>query len=225
MEIGAVADSSGLNLYALLFHMGPGDEAGKVYDVANAEWVTYVDADRDDYDIAMSELDGSGIYTAQAPNLPTGKFYRALVYDKDGAAPSSANDTYKTALNVGGNLTASAGVVDESRTWPIEKTSAGFRSPKTITLQPGFAGTLAVDLSRVLNPGTGVASVDSVTDEESQTPAIGLTNLVASGDRRHARFDVSNLSDGNSYRLKVMVGTTDGQTLPCDVLLVCEETP
>lgn len=119
----------------------------------------------------------------------------------------------------------SSTVIDDSRTWHARYSSAGYVSDEVITVQPGFSGTMAVDFTDVLNPGTVISTVDSVSDEASQSPAITIDNLAASQDKTKAHFDISDITDNKEYRLKVTVTTTDSQTLPVDCRLDGEETP
>lgn len=123
-----------------------------------------------------------------------------------------ANQT--TLLSIIGGVVPtppSAVHVSTQRTWVLGSSNENDRAPQIITMTAGAAGTLAMDFVGQLNPDTGVSSVDTVTD----TSGNGLvpTNLLPSQDRRRAHFDVTGLTAGLRYDLKVTVTTSDGQTL------------
>lgn len=104
---------------------------------------------------------------------------------------------------------ASAIVVGAERTWRV--TEADPIAPNTITEQVGVTATLAMDFSEVLNPGTSINSVDSVTDTSGN--ALVPTNLLVSQDRRNAHMDVTGLVADTLYTLKVQITSSDSQTI------------
>jgi hypothetical protein len=68
-----------------------------------------------------------------------------------------------------------------------------------------------MDFTGLLNPGTGVAGITSITDLSGE--GLVPTNSAPSQDRMQAHFDVTGLTAGKRYELRVTVSTSDGQTL------------
>lgn len=101
--------------------------------------------------------------------------------------------------------------VATARTWVVLGDGEDSYATNVITLPSGASVTLAMDFSGVLNPGTGVSSVTSVTDLSGN--ALVATSLAPSQDRRKAHFVVSGMTAGTRYELRVNVATTDSQTL------------
>lgn len=101
--------------------------------------------------------------------------------------------------------------VAPARTWNILGDGEDSYATNVITLPSGASVTLAMDFSAVLNPGTGVASVTSVTDLSGNS--LVPTSLAPSQDRRKAHFQVAGMTAGTRYELRVTVATSDSQTL------------
>lgn len=73
-EIKAKFTANAVDLYACVFN-----SLKQVYDVVGASWVTWDDANIDNYDIALSENGGGGLYFADFPVLAAG-VYTVVVY-------------------------------------------------------------------------------------------------------------------------------------------------
>jgi len=73
-EIKAKFTANVIDLYACIFN-----ELKQVYDLAGASWVTWDDANIDNYDIALSENGGGGLYFADFPVIAAG-IYTVVVY-------------------------------------------------------------------------------------------------------------------------------------------------
>ena len=105
----------------------------------------------------------------------------------------------------------SVSVVSPLRTWHILAEAESGRSGNIVSLIAGTTATLAMNFSDFLNPGTGISSVTSVTDLSGN--ALVPTDLLPSQDRQAAHFEVTGLTAGLAYELKVTVATSDGDTL------------
>ena len=110
--------------------------------------------------------------------------------------------------------------VSGSRTWTLLGDGSDWYAPNVLTLASNFSGVVAMDFSNVLNPGTGVSSVSSVTDLSGNS--LTASTLLPSQDRNAAHFTVSNLVAGTRYELLVTIGTSDGQTISGRGTLRCE---
>jgi hypothetical protein len=73
-EIKAKFTANAVDLYACVFN-----SLKQVYDVIGASWVTWDDANIDNYDIALAENGGGGLYFADFPALAAG-VYTVIVY-------------------------------------------------------------------------------------------------------------------------------------------------
>ena len=73
-EIKAKFTANAVDLYACVFN-----SLKQVYDVVGASWVTWDDANIGNYDIALSENGGGGLYFADFPALAAG-VYTVVVY-------------------------------------------------------------------------------------------------------------------------------------------------
>ena len=73
-EIKAKFTVNANDLYACVFN-----SSKQVYDVVGANWETWDDAQIDNYDIALSENGGGGLYFADFPAVATGT-YSVVVY-------------------------------------------------------------------------------------------------------------------------------------------------
>lgn len=110
--------------------------------------------------------------------------------------------------------------VSGARTWTLLGDGSDWYAPNVLTLASNFSGVVAMDFSNVLNPGTGVSSVSSVTDLSGNN--LTASTLLPSQDRNAAHFTVSNLVAGTRYDLLVTIGTSDGQTISGRGTLRCE---
>ena len=110
--------------------------------------------------------------------------------------------------------------VSGARTWTLLGDGSDWYAPNVLTLASNFSGVVAMDFSNVLNPGTGVSSVSSVTDLSGNS--LTVSTLLPSQDRNAAHFAVSNLVAGTRYDLLVTIGTSDGQTISGRGTLRCE---
>lgn len=110
--------------------------------------------------------------------------------------------------------------VSGARTWTLLGDGSDWYAPNVLTLASNFSGVVAMDFSNVLNPGTGVSSVSSVTDLSGNN--LTASTLLPSQDRNAAHFTVSNLVAGTRYELLVTIGTSDGQTISGRGTLRCE---
>ena len=129
-----------------------------------------------------------------------------------GDATQAKQDTIIAAI--GGIVPAPPSVVQvvsPARTWKLYETGEDALSPNIVTLPAGATVVLAMDFSKVLNPGTGITSVGSVTDVSVN--GLVATNKLPSQDRQSAHFTVAGLVTGKTYDFKVTVATSDGQTL------------
>lgn len=102
-------------------------------------------------------------------------------------------------------------VVSTARTWKLYETGEDALSPNIVTLPAGATVVLAMDFGKVLNPGTGITSVGSVTD--LSVNALVPTDKLPSQDRQAAHFTVTGLTAGETYDIRVTVATSDLQTL------------
>ena len=73
-EIKAKYTANAIDLYACVFN-----SLKQVYDVVGASWVTWDDANIDNYDIALAENGGGGLYFADFPVIAAGN-YTVVVY-------------------------------------------------------------------------------------------------------------------------------------------------
>jgi hypothetical protein len=101
--------------------------------------------------------------------------------------------------------------VASARRWNLYGDGEDNYATNVITLPSGGSVVLAMDFSRILNPGTGVSSVSSVTDLSGNN--LVPTGLLPSQDRRAAHFTCAGMTAGSRYELKVVIQTTDGQTI------------
>ena len=111
----------------------------------------------------------------------------------------------------GGGGSVSPKTIASDRTWRLESGVDAPTARNIITLNAGDEPTLAMDFADILNPGTGVQTVDAVID--TLAGPITIDTLLPSQDREQAHFDVSGLQSGLRYKLKVSITTTDGQPL------------
>ena len=113
--------------------------------------------------------------------------------------------------------------INASRTWVIEEFAKSYEASNIVTLPSNFNGKVQIDATQILNPDTGISSVDTVVDANSGTITIG--SLAVSGDLMKATFNVSGFDDGTTYRMVATVTTTDSQTLPLVGTLVGDDNP
>ena len=102
-------------------------------------------------------------------------------------------------------------IVNADRTWVVERDAPVCRN--VVWLAAGSLVTLAMDFSRIINPGAGLNSVTSVTDTTTGS-AITIASSAVSQDRMKAHFQITGgLVAGDTHSIKVIVTTTDGDTL------------
>jgi hypothetical protein len=101
--------------------------------------------------------------------------------------------------------------VAKARTWTLYGDGEDAYATNVITLPAGSSVVLAMDFSQILNPGTGVSSVTSVTDISGN--GLVPTSLLPSQHRKSAHFTCAGMTAGTRYELKVTIVTSDGQTM------------
>lgn len=106
-------------------------------------------------------------------------------------------------------------IINDARVFRLMQTDDGAEAPNIISVDAGAVVTVAMDFSAVLNPGTGLAAVSSVTiatGSSFATPIDGSTAV--SDDTRQALATVTTASDeAGERKLKFTCTTTDSQTL------------
>lgn len=106
----------------------------------------------------------------------------------------------------------------DHRVWKLRGTRESSKAPNLITLHTGFVGTLGVDFSEWLNPGTELDMINSVA-------ATGLTfqsEAVSSADQTIAVFDITAGLTVGTHEITVTATTSDGDTLPATMDLNVE---
>lgn len=100
-----------------------------------------------------------------------------------------------------------------SRVWTWSKGSSRVLSPTIVKVHPSFDGTLAFDLSNVLNEGASVLTVTSVTVSPSGPTVTGpndTANPLKSSDGKKVMFDIDGeQADNTDYTFTCTVTTTD----------------
>lgn len=109
--------------------------------------------------------------------------------------------------------------VDDSRTYRIRNTDEGWEARNLITIKTGVTVTLAIDLSEILNPGTGASTFSAIAVTGT---ALTTSNLAVAGDSRLCHFDVANPTVAGERTLVATIATSDSQTLKVEMVLVVE---
>lgn len=111
----------------------------------------------------------------------------------------------------GGGSSVSPDVVTPNRTWVANE----YRAINIVEVGDNFTGTLA--LKPDLNPGTTIATVDSVSITGAAT--VTATDLTVDRSKTIAHFTVPALATTGTYTVVVTVTTVDGQTIPTTATL------
>jgi hypothetical protein len=101
--------------------------------------------------------------------------------------------------------------VDDSRTWTFQRPSDAVLAKNVVVVHPDFDGDLAFDFSKVLNQGSAINTVVSVSDQNGNMSVV-FGNLRKTENGMKALFDVDGLTDNTDYIVKVTITTTDSQT-------------
>lgn len=184
----AISDAGGLDLDAMNAQLQIG---GTLYDTVVAS------------DVAI-----------QAILVDTGTDIPALVSAsaiRSAVGLASANLDTQFA-NVGGGSAVSADVVSAKRTWIGDD----YRASNIVEVKANFAGVLA--LKPDLNPGTTIASVDSVSITGAAT--VTATSLSVDRSKTKAHFTVPALTTTGTYTVVVTVTTIEGDVIPTTATLV-----
>lgn len=127
-----------------------------------------------------------------------------------------------TQLAAASSATASLSVerVHRKRTWYVTERGSGHKASPIVTVQDGFAGTLAFDFSRltdVILTGTPTVTLTHATASVTAT-SIALR----ASDTKAVHFDVPELTVTGTYTIKVTATSVDGQTIPVEGALSVE---
>ena len=94
----------------------------------------------------------------------------------------------------------------------------GYRASNIISVSRGFTGTLSMAPS--LNPATSIATVVSV--DVLGPAAVTATSLARTEDGLRANYDVPAMDTPGEYQVRVIVTTSDSQTIPTEGVLRVE---
>jgi hypothetical protein len=231
-------NTTGSTLYFVDFNAN-----GQAWDTTGTPaYETYTTA-RGDYDIALTEVSGTGLYRGSLPS--SAGLHRYTIYLQAGGSPSATDDVaiaegdvYFDLTDLGdaaiadalsgidGGTVISPVVVDKNHTWmfanPERMTAANY-----VTEVIGFDGVLAMDFSEALKERQAtilsvatptVTALDAADDDE---PAVSATTVSQSKKQVHMTFDADG-SDAGSYTISVTVTTTDGYQITRKGRLVLE---
>lgn len=184
-------------------------------------WVAGASATAAERRISLSDANTYGIYTGGKSAALGSYTGYVMVYYWD-VALATPIDSEKIYLKVGhqvepekatsdiidGGATASISPwhIRPERTWTVERDASACRN--VVYMSGAAVVTLAMDFGRVMNEGTGLASITSVAilGATVGTPAI-------SQDGKQAHFLVSGLTPATTYTCYVVAVTLDGDTL------------
>ena len=134
----------------------------------------------------------------------------------DDIITTGGDGPWTTGSGGGGMLTVEAEEVSDKRSWVVTENGEGHVAPQSVTVQPGFAGTLAMDFT---NTTVGVISSNPTIEITGPATVTPTSPRVRSRDLKAAFFDVAALTEVGSYIVKVTVQTSDQQTIPVVGLL------
>lgn len=182
---------------------------------------TYAAGNYTTYDVAITELGASQIFTGTFPAaIPAGIYH---IFAFDGGATPAEGDTYVTdywaewdgTILVPRSAWASVSVVDvgEGREWTVERDG---RVAPTLVIAATDSVTLSMNFGRFLNPETSLSTADTVVDQSSNS--LVTSNVVLSGDKLKMYFDVlaADLAVSTTYKMRCTGTTTDGNTISAD---------
>ena len=170
------------------------------------------------YDVAITELGASQIFTGTfPPTIPAGEYH---IFVFDGGATPAEGDTYVTDYwaQWNGSVLLSraawahmdADPVGKARTWKARYDRALCREVIEVTTQD--TAVYSMDFSAMLSPGTSLLTADSVTDTSGNT--LTTSELTLSQDKMSVHFTItaSDLTADTTYAIRATTTTTDGLT-------------
>ena len=202
--------TSSTGVYDLIF-----SAVGTVWNGTALE--TYAAGNYATYDVALTELGASQIFTGTFPAGLAAGIYHVFTFDGTPGSPAEA-DTYVTDYWVewSGSVllpraawaSVDADPVSKARTWKARHDAVTCRQIVEVTTQD--TATYAMDFSEMLNPGTSLLTADSVTDTSGN--ALTTSSVVLSQDKRAVHFTVtaSDLAADTQYSMRATTTTTDG---------------
>lgn len=189
-----------------------GDGFTYEWDNTNDAWVVAGQGGVNDVKIDLPEL-STGDYVKHTDNLDGYTGWICVRIHND-AVSDTVVDAYNLYVVDGAEVAMpelynlSSVLVSPARTWtlPLE----GGDAPNIIQVEVGSTVTLAMDFSNVVNEGTTIASVSSV----SVSDGVSLTtaNNVVDQSKLAVHFDATCSTVGQRL-MAVTVVTTDGQTI------------
>lgn len=174
--------------------------------------------------VAGSDL--PGINTAMLSVAAADANVRAVNMDDLGViSGDEAHYTAYSSLDMGRRLgeqvrlaidaaaTLVADDVEPSRTWRFAASRRdALTADNVVTLHASDGQTCAMDFDNVLNDGSTVSSITSVTDQLGDT-TITLSNTRLTEDRSKVLVDIAGLTTATDYQILFIVVSTDGQTI------------
>jgi hypothetical protein len=204
-EIGPITHTSAETLYALIFLADGTADNGKVRDVVTGAWDALAEADWDDYDVSVDEVDTSGVYQGDLPTgLSLNRAYSIVVYSLAGTTPDPDADTVVATGTIGPPVGAGPleqEVVPDARTFMLRATRIGLVGEKPVYLQVDDNKLLAWDFRTDLPTGGRVSTVSSVA---LQVASSGLTLTAVGVDHSQAKVRVQADTAGE-YTVRCVV--------------------
>jgi hypothetical protein len=185
---------------------------GDIWDEANQVWDSAPAAGDEKIPLTEGDAGSYSAFTVQMGDFSGDIFIQ--IHDED----DSVVATGATRLVNGTDLEEGAVsdiVVSDGRTWRLMPSDDGDEAPNVITLDKGVTQTLAMRFGAngtwrgVLNPGTGLASVSTVTMTGTAVP-VDLLKVSQDRTSAHARFTCDSTGE---RKVTFTCTTTDGDTV------------
>lgn len=225
--------------------MRPAD--GRYYDYVQDSWEVYSDGyDPEQLTIQRNAINSTTDsrpiewdFALFPDDLDAGDYVVQIVTDDTGSADVLhalelhwdetslwASETAK-ALAAGGEIrtqiaaagsTVDAEIVSGDRTWRLTQETGSSRSHKFVRVKNGFAGTLQVDYSHVLDGALAGPPAVTIGGAATVTP----TDVRLHVSKTASLIDVPTLDTLGTYTVRVVAQTVDSQTIPSEHTLVVE---
>lgn len=206
-EIRASVDRGTTGNYVLIVNP---ENPAQAWDTNAGAWAAYDSTDADQKVSLGGSISFGSLSDWQFADLPSGlSVSQHYIFD----AFNSDEDWIGTGTIGRATTPYAKDDVKGPRVWTWPKNSNRIRSPAIVRVHPSFNGTLAFDVTNLLNKGAGILEIESVTVSPSG-PAITGPNDTAtpakSSDNRKILFDIDGgQAAATDYTFTCTFSTTD----------------